>query len=105
MGEGDALFFVFEGQQLPFEVLDERGLTEMGLLKLGELEMVGNQFFFKVMIMKPESLRLGLEELLGPKTVFRAELSLIFLLFEFFNINFVLVSFIPLFFQTLLNVL
>jgi hypothetical protein len=77
----------------------------MGLLKLGELKIIGDQFFLKAMVLEAKFVGLGLEEMLGPDAAFGTEVGLIFLSFEFFDLEFVLVSFVPLLLETLLNVL
>ena len=77
----------------------------MILLKLVELKIIGDQLFLKVMVLKLESIGLGFEEMLGPDAAFGTQIGLIFLSFEFFDLEFVLISFVPLLFETLLDVL
>ncbi len=73
----------------------------MGLLKLGELKIIGDKFFLKVMIEEAEFLGLGLEEMLGVVGRMGIKLGP----FEFIDLEFVEVRFIPLLLETLLDIL
>ena len=77
----------------------------MWLLELSELKIIGDQLFLKVMVLEPESVGLGFEEMLRPDAAFGTEIGLIFWFFEFFDLEFVLISFVPLLLETLLDVL